>query len=142
MSQHTETEDQWDGKREDKIHCCQNAATWSQVIMQDILNSRGKTLKNNSLFSIFCEYCFHDVLQCQLTANLLGGIIEIAMGVIPSICSLTKADMAISERPAVKGAKCFRVKSYRGPLSQSIIEWHNTCGGYQEKNYKNKMALI
>lgn len=47
-------------------------------------------------------------VKCRLTANLLGGIIEIAADVIPSICSFTKADIAMSGRPAVKSAKRFK----------------------------------
>lgn len=40
------------------------------------------------------------MLVCRLTVNLSGGIIEMATGVSPSICSLTKADIAMSGRPA------------------------------------------
>lgn len=40
-----------------------------------------------------------------LTANLSGGIIEMASLLIPSICSLTSADMAMSGRPAVKSGR-------------------------------------
>lgn len=36
----------------------------------------------------------------RLTANLSGGIIEMAAGTTPSICSFTKADIAMSGRPA------------------------------------------
>lgn len=38
----------------------------------------------------------------RLTENFSGGIIEMAFGVIPSICSFTKADMAMSGRPAAE----------------------------------------
>lgn len=51
---------------------------------------------------------FDGLIECQLTANLSWGINEIAVGVIPSICSFTKADMAMSGRPAVKGTECYK----------------------------------
>lgn len=40
------------------------------------------------------------VIVRRLTANLSGGIIEMATGKTPSICSFTKADIAMSGRPA------------------------------------------
>lgn len=40
-----------------------------------------------------------------LTANLSGDMIAMASLLIPSICSLTNADMAMSGRPAVKSVK-------------------------------------
>lgn len=55
-----------------------------------------KAIKSNSF----------ERMKNVLTANFLGGIIEMASGVIPSICSFTKADIAMSGRPAVKSAKC------------------------------------
>lgn len=41
-----------------------------------------------------------DVVVRRLTANLSGGIMEMATGMIPSICSFTNADIAMSGRPA------------------------------------------
>ena len=53
----------------------------------------------------------------SLTANLSGGIIEIASAVIPSICALTKADIAMSGRPAEGG-------EHKQHLTERVASWN------------------
>lgn len=75
-----------------------NALTWTQSKI--FLGPHKKTLKSSQIIIHAVNIALRILSACQLTANFSGGIIEMARGVIPSICSFTKADMAMSGSPA------------------------------------------
>lgn len=80
----------------------------------------------------------HDMvglIKSWLTANFSCGIIEIAKGAIPSICSFTSADMAMSGIPTEKQAKC------SSETEQRVLESMNQML-LQQSIEENKMSLI
>lgn len=75
-------------------------------------------------------------LVWRLTANLSGGIIEIATGMTPSICSLTKADIAMSGRPAGgRGGKDISIRARFFALSYYLTT--STC---QDSNFNENIC--
>lgn len=75
------------------------------------------------------------LIKSWLTANFFGAIIEIAKGAIPSICSFTSADMAMSGIPTEKQAKC------SSETEQRVLETMNQKL-LQQSIEENKMSLI
>lgn len=57
--------------------------------------------------------------ECCLTLNLSGAIIEMAAGVIPSICSFTNEVMAMSGRPAVEEQRVSNSQVFQRHRAQS-----------------------